>query len=333
MNGRVLAVACAIALSSFSGCMAAAPDATPVKVAAFTPPPAPAAGEGVQLTVGPFQVPPGQEVQKNFYLKLPVDHDVMVDRLEIIYPAGSHHCNLFKSEVDVADHVEDTFDAKIFEKCDMFANSQSGDLNWSLPKGVGIKLKAHQQLAIQTHWVNGVTQKTDAAQGQVWINMHFADPATIQHTMGLMFIINPQIAIPPKSSWTAIKDVSLTDFGRLEDANIIAMSGHFHSRGKSFRVNRWSGVDNTKNIGEEVYRSENWDEPPFKIFNPPLLFPFATRFLYHVDYVNDSDTEVTFGPKVETQEHANLFIYFYPGPKDGRTIYDTEGAKFQDYSR
>jgi hypothetical protein len=37
-------------------------------------------------------------------------------------------------------------------------------------------------------------------------------------------------------------------------------------------------------------------------------------------FVNNTNRTITFGPQVETQEHANVFIYFYPGPEDGRTL-------------
>jgi hypothetical protein len=37
-------------------------------------------------------------------------------------------------------------------------------------------------------------------------------------------------------------------------------------------------------------------------------------------FVNNTNRTITFGPHVETEEHANVFIYFYPGPEDGRTL-------------
>src|SRR5437868_6998131 len=111
-----------------TACQGTPPNGLPVAAAdAMADLAPPAAGEGVQLVAGPFSVPPGQEVQNNFYMKLPVDHDVYVDRIDIVYPKGSHHCNCFKSDtLDVPDHVDNTFDA-MYPKWDMFANSQTGD--------------------------------------------------------------------------------------------------------------------------------------------------------------------------------------------------------------
>jgi hypothetical protein len=321
-----------VALAALAAGCQGAPAATPVPIAAeelavLAPPPA---GEGVQLTLGPFPVAPGAEVQNNFFLKLPVDEDVMVKRIQIAYPKGSHHLNLFKSDTkDVPDHVEDTF-AAMYPEYDMFANSQSGDLDWKLPEGVGMKFRARQQLMIQSHYVNTLTQATPGNKGQVKVNLWFAKPGELKQTLGMFFAVNPSLRLPPHSTWVAQKAVSLSDHGYNETVNVVAMSGHFHSRGKTFEVNRWSGRD--PNVrGEELYRSDDWDEPPMKFYDQPIQWRKNERFLYTGTYVNPTDIFIGFGAgNVDTKEHSNLFVYFYPGPEDGRTIYDVEASQFQE---
>ncbi len=297
-------------------------------IATLAPPPP---GEGVQLVAGPFSVPPGEEVQNNFYMKLPTDEDVLVDGIDIVYPPGSHHCNLFKSDtLDVPDHVDNTFDA-MYPKWDMFANSQTGNLHWKLPKGVALKLKAHQQLLIQTHYVNTLTQRTPASDAvKVKVNLHFAKKEEITATMGMFFAVNPSLKILPHQTFLAQKAISLADQGLNKDVNLIAMSGHFHSRGKSFQVNRWKGRDPNV-LGEELYRSDDWKDPPFKIFEQPVTYKALERLIYSVTYVNQTDITIGFGAgNVDTKEHGNLFMYFYPGPEDGKAIYDVEASAFQE---
>lgn len=291
----------------------------------------PAPGEGVQLVAGPFSVPPGAEVQNNFYMKLPVDHDVYVDHIDIVYPTGSHHCNIFKSDtIDTPDHVDNTFDA-MYPLWDMFANSQTGDLHWSYPDGVGLKLKAHQQLLIQSHYVNTLTQVTpETSNLKVKVNLHFVDASKVRDTLGMFFAVNPSIKILPHSTFVAQKDFSLADQGLNQDVNLIAMNGHFHSRGKSFQVNRWLG-GSPDNLGEMLYKSDNWAEPPFKIYTPELKLKASDRLLYTVTYENQTDITIGFGAgQVDTKEHGNLFLYFYPGPKDGKCVYDVTASKFQE---
>jgi hypothetical protein len=108
------------------------------------------------------------------------------------------------------------------------------------------------------------------------------------------------------------------------------MSGHFHSRGKSFEVNRWEGRDPSVR-GELLYQSLNWEEPPFKIYDKPFDLKSADKLIYTATYVNKTDITIGFGAgNVDTKEHGNLFMYFYPGPKDGKTVYDVTASQFQE---
>ena len=50
------------------------------------------------VVIGPFDVPSGQEVQRNYYQKLPIDQDIYVTKIELTYNVGSHHLNIFKSD-------------------------------------------------------------------------------------------------------------------------------------------------------------------------------------------------------------------------------------------
>ncbi|MDB5100249.1 MAG: hypothetical protein JWM80_4670 [Cyanobacteria bacterium RYN_339] len=319
-------------MGALSACQTMPLGATPAPVGdvmADLAPPAP--GEGEQLVAGPFSVPPGGEVQNNFYMKLKSDHDVLVDHIDIVYPKGSHHCNCFKSDtLDVPDHVDNTFDA-MYPKWDMFANSQTGDLHWDFPPGVAMRFKAHQQLNIQSHYVNTLTQQTPINEGlKVKVNLHYADPAKVKSTMGMFFAVNPSLKLLPHSTFIAQKSISLADQGLSKDVKVIAMSGHFHSRGKDFQVNRWEGRD--PNVrGEEVYESKNWEEPPFKIYDKPFDLKSTERLLYTGTYVNKTDITIGFGAgNLDTKEHSNLFMYFYPGPEDGKTVYDVTASQFQE---
>lgn len=283
---------------------------------------APPAGEGVQLHVGPFDVPAGTEIQRNYYLKLPVDHDVDVAKVEFNYSKGSHHCNVFKSDSeDLPDHVEDTFNAVVYESYDMWAASQTEDAAIVYPKGYTLPLKAHQQLIIQTHYVNGTAQKGD--KGDVRINVWFAKPGATQGHVGMLYAINKMLAIPPHTdNFVATKSVTFPAEKFPNGTKLFAMTGHFHSRGKRFEVFRYN--DNVK--GEKIYESANWDEPPYKTYDTPVELAPGDKLLYECTFVNNSDQVIPFGPRAETQEHANAFMYFYPGPADGHAFYDVDGA-------
>lgn len=272
---------------------------------------------GIQLVIGPFEVPMGKEIQRNYYMKLPSEVDVDITKVEFAYNKGSHHVNIFKSDVaDVPDHMEETFDAVVWEDWDMISASQKEQLSWQMPIGVGIHLKARQQLNVQVHYVNAATQSTPTGIGRVYINFHTAAPGEVKEYVGAYFANNRLIAIPPRQG--AVFTKLIRPFP--EDIKILAMTGHYHSRGKNFIVNIWD--ENKRTPGEEIYRNQEWDEPEFTVFNPPLLLKKGLRLIYTTEFFNESDFVVRFGPHVETEEHSNLFMFYYPGPPDGKAVYD-----------
>src|SRR5262245_32772572 len=55
---------------------------------------------GIQLVAGPFTVPAGDEVQRNFYIKAPNDRPLDIHKFEIRMNKGSHHFNIFRSNIE-----------------------------------------------------------------------------------------------------------------------------------------------------------------------------------------------------------------------------------------
>jgi len=275
---------------------------------------------GFQIVIGPFDVPAGQETQKNFYVKFPSDQDVYVNKVEFDYNPGSHHLNIFKSDnLDVPDHIEDTFNAIQWEAWDLVTASQREKLAWTMPPGVAFHLKPHQQMDFQVHYVNATTQKTPGGQGKATITFHIIDQKNVTALVGAVFANNKKVALSPRTEATFSKVVKPFS----TDVNILWMTGHFHSQGKSFKVNRWDGTQ----IGSEVYNSGSWDEPPVQFYDPPLTIKAGESFIYTTSYVNTSDQTIKFGPHVETEEHSNLFIFYYPAPGDGKAVYDFDGGE------
>jgi hypothetical protein len=282
----------------------------------LTPPPA---GQGIQVVVGPFEIAAGQEVQRNYYQKLPNDSDIYVTKVEFKFNRGSHHMNIFKSDsVIVPDHMEETYDPVDFAAWDMVAASQQDSLSWELPPGVAIKLSAHQQVDFQTHYVNATTQGTPSGRGKVIVNFWTTDKKNVTALVGAVFSNNKAIKIPPHTSATFCKVVK--NLGM--DMNLLLMTGHFHSRGKTFTVGHWDGT----RLTDTIYRSANWADPPVTQFKPSYLLRATDSLAYITTYENHTNTEIKFGGHVEIEEHSNLFTFYYPAPGNGKATYDFLGG-------
>jgi hypothetical protein len=303
---------------------------------------------GVQVIVPPFQVPAGTEVQGNYYTTLTNTDELRVTRFEILYPPGSHHLNFFAYQGGGTPPPPDgtfvpTFDAIPFANWALRAGSQRLHLIWDLPPGVAFKFNPLQKILAQIHFVNTGPQ-TAPIGGMACINLYGAyDPASAPLTMGTMFGQNIFVALSPHSTTIWDYGVTLDRFGIDDEVTIAAVNGHFHWRGKTFEVRLWDGQNQNPDgspvgcrpcmpgqthgefdrMGAEnqIYLSDNWNDPPFVTYsNGKVKIPSGWGVVYRSTYVNNTNQTIYFGPHVENQEHSNLFVYFYPGPQDGRTL-------------
>ncbi len=308
--------------------------APPVPVVLMPPP----AGRGIQLKIA-FEVPAGTEQQKCWTFRLPTMTDMEIVRYEVAFNTGSHHMNLFRAmpAVERAARATPTpnipaetgldgngvpcFNAMNFDVFDLVVGSQDGKTDWTLPEGVAYRLHANSLMILQSHFVNGTTQSTPGNRGEVYVNLWTAEnPATIQNHLGTMFANNRQLNIPPRTT--------NVNFSRGCDlpagGTFVAMTGHFHSRGRAFTA---FDLVNSTQPGTQCYRSSNWAEPPFVVFDgqrgrpAPLTVQAGGGLYYTCTFDNPTSVPITFGPHVEYEEHCNLFAYYYPSDPDARARY------------
>ncbi|MBL8681131.1 MAG: hypothetical protein JNK05_18275 [Myxococcales bacterium] len=325
-----LSVACGLA-SLIASC---APAVEPYVAPVLAPPPE---GRGIQLRIS-FEVPPGTEQQRCWTFRLPTTRDLEVVRYEVAYNRGSHHMNLFRAipsveqqarqsgvrlpeETGMAGPGVECFNAIDFDRFDLVVGSQDTKLDWSLPQGVAYRLHANSLMILQSHYVNGRTQATPGDRAEVLVNLWTAeDPSTIRNHLGTMFANNRQLNIPPRSTNVPYSRGCDLPAG----GTFIAMTGHFHSRGRTFTV--WDSTD-AVTPQNQCYRSANWAEPPFMVLDgregrpSPVTVPRNGGLFYTCTFDNPGNTPITFGPHVEYEEHCNLFAYYYPVDPDARARY------------
>jgi hypothetical protein len=104
--------------------------------------------------------------------------------------------------------------------------------------------------------------------------------------------------------------ISTNFVGRLngKDIKLIAQTGHYHFRGRRFSTFEWfNGVR-----GAEIYHHEGYADPIFLEYKPPLLVPAGHGLEWECYWENPNDVEYKFGPFTDTNEHCNLFAFYYP---------------------
>jgi hypothetical protein len=325
---------------------------------------APPPGMGIQMKIDAFDVPADTELQGNFYFSLPSDVPFTIGRIEIAMNEGTHHMNCFVTPLQwpidsgldriMAMRKDDgsienqkikfqpEWNASIvWNQSDMMVEAQKSYLNWILPKTPDGKqtvvvLPARQRMIIELHYVNktladGSQQSTPSRKGKVIINLWKATTSNVVPS-SMMVAKKTAIKIQPHSSPTFYKDCRFTPSQLADTIYILGMTGHFHSRGKSFRVDKMrDSVDINGNptgavitVQYGIYQNANWSEPPFTSYDPPIMLDRKRgEFIrYTTEYVNNTDYTFNFGPHVATDEHCNLFSWFVPAYNGGQTLYD-----------
>jgi hypothetical protein len=197
-------------------------------------------------------------------------------------------------------------------------NNQDGGsvVDWQLPDGVGQKFSGGELLMLQIHFVNATTQASPSG-GQGAINFYTMKSAP-PNELGTIFATNQQIRVCPGESRTFETHCRAP----LSNTTIVAANGHFHSRGTQFTMNLVDALGNTI-LPQPFYVSTRWDDPPMAR-GLDVAIPDAAAVSWSCSYTADPSSCgnpadsccFTFGGTVETQEHCNAFIYYYPKIQD-----------------
>jgi hypothetical protein len=311
------------------------------------------ADEGVWVRTPEFPVAAGEEIQDCYFFQVPPQTSgaLWVDRFELALNPGSHHMNVFRvktlrnlkpedgAAIDLGGvqgtfiHAGECWKSPNWAGWPLVANSQQSTvdkpiLEWPLPTGVAAKFDPGEWLMLQVHYVNAATQDTPY-QGRAGINLHRSvDGDTME--LGTLFATQQNIRICRSNPTPTYGGACALPTGT---HTVAAANGHFHSRGKLFSIFSWDGVSTERPPeSDRFYQSTRWAEPDMKIgMSVPL--PVGGGIYWTCDYqwieptggcaavderdpLHAGDCCYTFGPTVETSEHCNVFLYYWPKATD-----------------
>jgi hypothetical protein len=276
--------------------------------------------------------------------------DLWIDRFELALNTGSHHMNVFRVRTIVAldpaagtpvdlggakgvvIHGADNpacWKSSNWADWPIVANSQQSAadrpiVDWKLPAGVGARFHPGEKLMLQIHYVNSTDQATPWV-GRGGIDFYRTTTAS-PIELGTLFATQQNIRVcrstphPSYSGTCALPPGTHT---------AIAANGHFHSRGTKFRIWGWDGVSTTPpSDSAKFYESQNWAEPKMSI-GLDVALPDPGGIWWTCDYqwsepstgcdvvdqrdpLHANDCCYTFGPTVESSEHCNVFLYYFP---------------------
>lgn len=308
--------------------------------------------EGVWVRTPEFEVAAGEEIQDCYFFEIPstAADPLWIDKFELALNPGSHHMNLFRvgnivgldpaagEPIDLGG-VQGTvirggecWNSPNWAGWALVVNSQQSSpdepvYTWQLPDDVAARFAPGERLMLQVHYVNATTQETPF-RGKAGVNLTRSTGDAVE--LGTLFATQQSIRICRSSPAPVFSGTCSMPSGQ---HFVAAVNGHFHSRGERFSVYAWDGVSTTRPPdAARFYQSSRWAEPDMMNgLNLPL--PDGGGIWWTCEFqwrepeigcaaVDARDPQMandccyTFGPIVETSEHCNVFLYYYPKTQD-----------------
>jgi hypothetical protein len=300
--------------------------------------PAPKAGEGMQIHVGPtdyknkaetakFVLHPGEEVSACWTLRTPNDEDIYYQTSELSGRAGTHHIinQMFSGDIEEGGFARcaDSGNADD-DQAPKVIRSIPGASKPYMPRGhvapenkhIGNTIPAHALVQADMHYYNFTDH--DILR-EFWMNVYYVDKAEVQEESlqirGMGGFGWNQEPIPPGTDNVYSYECPITGEGR-----IIQLLGHYHAHGKRLTAFLKRG-DADK---QKVFEMYDYQDPAIFDYdslttNPQFSSsaPGAVSGMLDVHdgdvlswechVVNDSNVGLKYVNEVKTGEMCNLW--------------------------
>jgi hypothetical protein len=306
--GRGAGLALGVLLAGCSS-SSSTPDATPDP-----------AGNAATLKMPSVSLAPAQETTMCVTLAMSNDTPRMLRRIHSAIAVGSHHLIAYRVPAGTPQQLTPT-------PCQPFADitngispvliAESADAEVVYPDGVGLPIEAHQMMKLEEHFIN----VTDAAlESTGTVELTLADPDPSLTAADLLFWGPSDFQpISPHAAGSA-------DFGHAVSAGVkvFGLTTHEHHYGTLATV---SLAANAQATATELYRNTDWEHPPLKAFDPPMVFDGTQELRLHCEWFNTSGAPVPPGLSAVTNEMCFFWAYYYPS--QGFQVCDEGGCKVQ----
>jgi len=277
----------------------------------FTAPSAPAAGQGFQLKVDPFDIPINFE--RELFVRRAVGNasDIYVNRFTVNMRPGSHHFIAYdfdnKSIAPPFDQVRDLRNPdgtlNILTAIQMsnhtyLMGSPSASFEYKFPEGAALLIPANASFDLNVHYVN----KTPAiTKGESYINLYTTPQASVTKVVKTINMSNTSISIPAGTRRTFTKSFTVS-----KPSLVLMLTSHMHKTGEKFVIKIKGGARD----GEIVYTTTDWEHPDVINFATPIQLAKGEGLTSEITYNNPSAKTIQFG-LTSDDEMGIIFGYYY----------------------
>ncbi len=281
---------------------------------------------GLQLHLGPFEVPPGGEMELLLYEDPGYTEDVFIDRVKISMRPGSHHFILYTftdeippyfipEEGEIRPFYDDNGNiiygnllAMQFHK--FVTGTQWPAMDYHFPVGVALRFPHEFGFDMNTHYLN---YTDEPLTGEIYTNLYFAEPSEIEHVAEILMLNNQNFNLPPNEITTVERTYTFSQIrishdipNDINEIKIFQLFSHAHQHLIRFDIE----VEYADGTTDLVYTALDWEHPPILQLYDPLVLTQGMGIKLTATYDNWTDDYLQFG-LLSTDEMMILFGYFY----------------------
>lgn len=279
------------------------------------PPPAPAPGEGFQVKMGPFFLPPDGEVEYYQKWELGLPANVEVNKIDFKISPFSHHFLIYNFTGTGANSIPAglRLDAN-HSQINLVAAVQEAT-SLELPDKTAFKWDKNRVLDLNSHYIN--YSLTKPYQCEAYVNVYTQAPGTAEQEMFATLLVNDNIPIPNNSDLITYSQ-SAYQFGA-DSIYLWGLMGHTHKYGKGYKA--WKRLPNGQK-GEQIYDAScpqgipgcptpwyDYQHIPLRYWEPLLPVKWGNGIIHEAQWVNDGPNSVNFGPT--SDDEMMVLIAFY----------------------
>jgi hypothetical protein len=259
--------------------------------------------------------PAGSEIVSCYTFEGRNATDLDIERVKVEVGTGSHHVHLYRHITDepVEQGVTDCSAGIDWTRWNLVIGAQFDTVDWAFPAGVTLPIRAHEQFLLQVHWLNTSEEET---VGITRVELAPADEPGVP--LGTAFGVAKDVRMAPGEHKQVAGWLPLP-----EGAKILALMGHFHTRGVAFRADLLvpGGAPNN------IYDASDEQTLAFTTYEDGPVAAAAQGLSWTCDMDNSNGSQtITWGPDTMRQEHCNVAAYYVPGDGAGMVTVINDAA-------
>ncbi|HZS37103.1 MAG TPA: hypothetical protein VFF06_09760 [Polyangia bacterium] len=286
------------------------------------PPPNQVGGQASTLSIGPFDLAPGQEFTRCLVMPLGNTDELDAIQIDASLALGSHHLILYKTNATVPSTAP--FDCSPFEG--IFSSgdvplfiAEKLETTLTLPSGVAYQFPAGTMLKLEAHYINASTSQR-TGMGTVTLTPGKRDRSYLAADIMFCGSIG-QLAhecVPPGVQNYTLKPGIYTGSGSVDltQLKFFGFTSHEHRLGSDVVISRSTS---SADPGTVLYENKSWDNPPLAVYDDAHLVQFGNNegFRWQCSYDSADATppptgNTCFGESAFSNEMCFIWAYYFP---------------------